>query len=150
MTSVNQLTYSELSSISSFEERYEYLRIGAVVGDETFGTSRYMNQMFYRSKRWRHIRNSIIIRDEGCDLGHPDHLLYGTLLIHHLNPLRQEDFDEDSDRLWDPENLIATCHDTHNAIHYGDSELLLVLPPERKPNDTFEWTRKGEWWANQL
>lgn len=132
-------TYSELIRIESFYDRYEYLRIGNGVGVDTFGSLRYLNQEFYKSSKWRKLRSKIIIRDDGCDLAHEDFEIYGAIYIHHLNPITIEDIENDSPYVWDPEFLVCTAFDTHNAIHYGDDTLLPQLPEERRPGDTCPW-----------
>lgn len=134
-------TYTELSRLTSFEERYEYLRLGGLVGEETFGFDRYLNQVFYRSKRWKTIRDYVIIRDNGCDLGVEGYEIHGRILIHHMNPITLKDIEEESAFLLDPEYLISTTHNTHNAIHYGDESLLIKAPVERTRNDTCPWRR---------
>lgn len=133
--------YSELSRLSTFEERYEYLRLGGRVGSDTFGFDRYLNQIFYRSQKWKSIRNHVIIRDNGCDLGIEGHEINERVIIHHMNPLTLEDIEQESEYLLDPEFLISTIHNTHNAIHYGDSGLLIVEPIVRTKNDTCPWRR---------
>lgn len=125
--------------MDSFEERFEYLRIGAMVGESTFGFDRYINQAFYRSSAWKKARDLVIIRDNACDLAHPDHPLVGRLIVHHLNPITEEDILENSDILLDPEFLITTWEPTHNAIHYGDAELLPKKLVDRRPGDTKLW-----------
>lgn len=132
-------TYSELILLPTFEERFQYLRLRGAVGQETFGFDRYMNQFFYRSYEWRHIRDEVIARDMGCDLGIEGHEIYGRVLIHHMNPIRPEDIRERSDLLLNPEYLITTIHSTHQAIHYGDENLLIRLPVERTRFDTCPW-----------
>lgn len=134
-------TYSRLRSIGSFEDRYEYLKLPGSVAGETFGGHRYLNQSFYQSSEWRRFRDEIIIRDEGCDLGFPGRLIQGRIIIHHLNPILIEDLLDDGipESLMDPENVVCTCHITHNAIHYGDSSLLYPDPVERRPFDTCPW-----------
>ena len=133
--------YSELMLLSTFQARYQYLRLNGEVGKETFGFDRYMNQFFYRSPEWRRVRDFVITRDEGCDLGIPGREIFGRIIIHHMNPIRPEDIRNRSDLLLDPEYLITTIHDTHLAIHYGDEHLLLQEPVERRPNDTCPWKR---------
>lgn len=137
MTTVK--TYSELSGFSTFRERYEYLRLTGIVGEETFGFDRYMNQFFYRSPEWRKIRDEIIIRDEGCDLGIPGREIRDRIIIHHLNPIRAEDIRDRSDFLLNPEFLITTTHRTHQAIHYGDESLLFMEDIVRTRHDTCPW-----------
>lgn len=132
-------TYTELSKLDTFEERYRYLRLDGRVGDETFGFDRYLNQMFYRSQRWKAIRDSVIIRDNGCDLGVEGYEIHGRILIHHMNPITIKDIERESAFLLDPEYLITTVHNTHNAIHYGDENLLIKVPVERSKNDTCPW-----------
>lgn len=132
-------TYSELVLLPTFQARYQYLRLNGEVGKETFGFGRYMNQFFYRSPEWRRVRDFVITRDEGCDLGIPGREIFGRIIIHHMNPIRPEDIRNRSDLLLDPECLITTIHDTHLAIHYGDEHLLLQEPVERRPNDTCPW-----------
>ena len=132
-------TYSELITLPTFEERYEYLRLDGQVGVETFGFDRYLNQTFYKSKEWLAIRNHIIVRDSGCDLGVEGYEIHGRILIHHINPISKEDILERYKILFDPENLITTVKRTHDAIHYGDSDLLIKAPIERSMNDTCPW-----------
>lgn len=135
-------TYTELSKLKTFEERFEYLRLDGQVGKETFGFDRIFNQKFYRSVEWRRIRDQVIIRDCGCDLGVLGHEIYGQrILIHHMNPISLEDLERRSEILMNPEYLITTIHNTHQAIHYGDSDLLIKLPRERTKNDTCPWKR---------
>ena len=135
-------TYSELSTLQTFEERYNYLRLDGKVGADTFGFDRIFNQMFYRSSEWRSVRNSVIIRDNGCDLGLEGHEIYGQrILIHHMNPISLKDIERKSDILLNPEYLITTIHSTHNAIHYGDIDLIPRMPIERTKNDTCPWKR---------
>ena len=132
-------SYSELRRITTFEERYKYLQLGGIVGKDTFGFDRYINQIFYRSQKWRSIRDQVIIRDNGCDLGVEGYDIYGRILIHHMNPITLEDIERESDFLLNPEYLICTTHNTHNAIHYGDENLLITSPIERTKNDTCPW-----------
>ena len=131
--------YSELVLLPTFEERFQYLRLDGIVGQETFGFDRYMNQYFYRSKEWRRVRDVVIARDAGCDLGIPGREIFGRVLIHHMNPIRPNDIRGRSDILLDPEYLITTVHETHQAIHYGDESLLITAPIERMRNDTCPW-----------
>ena len=135
-------TYSELSSIPSFIERYRYLRLGGIIGEETFGYDRWLNQKFYKSSEWRHIRHLVILRDNGCDLGCPDQELsdFEPVIIHHMNPITMDDIINRSPILLDPEYLITVGDDTHKAIHYGDESLLNLPPVERYPNDTCPWS----------
>lgn len=133
--------YSELVLLPTFQARYRYLQLNGEVGKETFGFDRYMNQFFYRSPEWRRIRDLVITRDEGCDLGIPGREIFGRIIIHHMNPISPEDIRDRSESLLDPEYLITTIHDTHLAIHYGDEHLLLQEPVVRRPNDTCPWKR---------
>lgn len=137
-------TYSELITLPTFEERYEYLRLGGKVGEETFGFDRYLNQLFYKSDEWLAIRDEVIIRDCGCDLAMPDREIPDgvRILVHHMNPLRSDDILRRSKYLLDPEYLICTIKNTHDAIHYGDRSLLLLEPIERTPYDTCPWRQK--------
>ena len=133
-------TYSELIQIPTFIERYRYLRIGGRVGEDTFGFDRYLNQLFYNSDEWKAIRDHVIIRDNGCDLGMPDREIVGQkILIHHMNPISVEDIVKRSKYLLDPEYLITTIKNTHDAIHYGSENILIQMPPERTRNDTCPW-----------
>ena len=136
---MNIRTYSELITMPSFEERYRYLKLDGVVGEETFGFDRYLNQLFYRSKEWKTIRNFVITRDNGCDLGMDGHDIYGKILVHHMNPISQDDILGRSKYLLDPEFLISTIKNTHDAIHYGDESLLITEPIQRSKNDTCPW-----------
>lgn len=135
----NIRTYSELITLPTFKERYEYLRLGGRVGEDTFGFDRYLNQAFYKSEEWRSIRDHVITRDNGCDLGMEGHEIFGRILIHHMNPIRKEDIINRSDILLNPEYLICTIKNTHDAIHYGDESLLVIAPVERRKNDTCPW-----------
>ena len=132
-------TYSELIKLPTFEERYRYLKLCGVVGDETFGSNSYIRNKFLKSDLWKSIRNDVIIRDSGCDLGILDREIQGTLIVHHMNPIRQQDILLRTDLVLNPEYLIATTLSTHNAIHYGDEKLLLTVPNERRKNDTCPW-----------
>lgn len=134
-------TYSELIRIPTFEERFKYLKLNGVVGEETFGFKRWLNQEFYHSDEWMQFRDKIIIRDGGCDLGVDGFEIYGSVLIHHLNPITYEDILNRSPCVFDPDNVICTKRSTHNAIHYGDETLLLGTPVERTKNDTCPWRR---------
>lgn len=135
-------TYTELSKFRTFKDRFEYLRLEGEIGADTFGFDRVFNQRFYRSREWKRLRDSIIIRDNGCDLGiHGHDILAQRIIIHHLNPISLKDIETCSDFLLNPEYLITTTHDTHNAIHYGDSSLLTNIPIERTLNDTCPWKR---------
>lgn len=132
-------TYTELIRVPEFEERFQYLRLRGEVGAETFGWERYLNQILYHSRKWRKARDAVIIRDNGCDLAHEDYQIYDRIIVHHLNPLTPEQIENDSDLIYDPEFLVCTTDRTHKAIHYGDSNLLLKLPVERKRWDTCPW-----------
>lgn len=132
-------TYSELMAFDTFEERFLYLKLDGVVGRETFGYDRYLNQILYNSPEWKRCRNGIIIRDNGCDLGCEGYDIYGTILIHHINPITVEDVLNRNPIVFDPENLICTTHNTHNAIHYSDENQLVTGPIERRKNDTCPW-----------
>ena len=133
--------YSELILLPTFEERYKYLQLNGVIGDETFGFDRYINQMFYRSQEWKQVRDYVIVRDNGCDLGIEGHEIRGKILIHHMNPIGIKDIQQVNKFLLDPEYLITTMLSTHNAIHYGDESLLVKDPIERSKNDTCPWKR---------
>ena len=133
-------TYSELSRIDNFMDRFEYLSLKGTVAEETFGFDRYLNQKFYRSTEWRRLRNQIIVRDNGCDLGISGHDIFEHIFIHHMNPLKVEDLINSTDYLLNPEYLICVSRLTHNAIHYGDKSLLPSMDlVERKPNDQCPW-----------
>lgn len=132
-------SFSELSQISSFEDRYDYLALRGVVGDTTFGFDRWMNQQFYRSAQWRRTRRNVIARDLGCDLAVEGHEIHDRIIIHHMNPMRAQDIVHASEDILDPEFLISTTHQTHNAIHYGDRSLLRQEWTPRTPNDSIPW-----------
>lgn len=133
-------TYKELSRLKSFEDRFNYLRLDGQVGKDTFGFDRIFNQRFYKSREWQAVRDFVMIRDNGCDLGVEGHEIYGQrIIIHHINPISLEDIENGSDFLLDPEYLITTIHNTHNAIHYGDVNFLITAPIERSKNDTCPW-----------
>lgn len=132
-------TYSELITIPTFEERFEYLQLKGSVGKDTFGYDRYLNQVLYRSPEWKRLRNKIIIRDCGCDLACDGYDIYGKVLIHHLNPITVDDVLARSRKVFDPDNLVCVSHSTHNAIHYGDVDLLVTGPIIRTKNDTCPW-----------
>lgn len=132
--------YSDLRSLPSFEERFEYLKLQGKVGKETFGFDRWMNQEFYRSREWRTARRDVIVRDYGCDLGIEDNeILESKMYIHHMNPLTVEDLVHSNDMILDPENLITVTHSTHNAIHYGNADMLSKRYRDRVPGDTKLW-----------
>ena len=134
-------TYSELIKLPTFEERYNYLRLGGRVGEETFGFDRYLNQIFYKSDEWLSMRDEIIIRDHGCDLGIEGREIFGRILIHHMNPISIRDILDRTDYLLNPEYLITTVKNTHDAIHYGNEESLILVPRERTRNDTCPWRK---------
>lgn len=132
--------YSELSQLKTFEERFNYLKLDGVVGKDTFGFDRFLNQEFYRSKEWRRIRDIVIARDLGCDMGLEDCPILGKVLIHHMNPITVNDLATTRDVVVNPEYLICVSHETHNAIHYGNDDILRSREViERKPNDTCPW-----------
>lgn len=134
--------YSELIRIPDYYDRFEYLKLQGQPWQQTFGPERYLNQMLYqRNKRWKSVRDKVIIRDNGCDLAHPDFEIHNSskIIVHHMNPITVEDIEEDRDYIYDPEFLICTTLRSHNAIHYGDQSLLPRLFPERRPGDTCPW-----------
>lgn len=141
MKTMNIRTYSELITLPTFEERFRYLKLDGSIGKETFGFKRWLNQEFYHSDMWLQFRDSIIVRDSGCDLGMPGFEIYGSVLIHHLNPITYEDLLKQNSCVFDPENVICTKLNTHNAIHYGDESLLVLAPVERSRNDTCPWQK---------
>lgn len=132
-------TYSQLKSYSTFEERFDYLKLNGLVGQPTFGFERYMNQQFYRSKQWRDIRHVVIARDDGLDLGVPGYEIFDRPIVHHMNPMMPEHIEHGEEHILDPEFLICVTHQTHNAIHYGDASRLAKPPIERRPGDTKLW-----------
>lgn len=132
-------TYSELVSFTTLEERYNYLRTGSLVGDATFGGSRWLNQKLYTSPEWKEFRREIVIRDDGCDLALEGYEISGKIIIHHLNPITKEQILNRDRAIFDPENVVCVSFDTHNAIHYGDESLIPHVPIERTPNDTIPW-----------
>lgn len=132
-------TYAELSRIDSFEDRFEYLMLGGQVGYTTFGFDRHINQAFYTSTEWKSVRREVILRDNGCDLGVIGHEIQGAPLVHHINPIDVEDVIHSRDWIFNPEFLITTTHNTHNAIHYGDRSLLPKPFVDRRPGDTRLW-----------
>lgn len=134
-------TYSELIKLPTFMERYQYLRLDGKVGEETFGFDRWLNQLFYKDPEWLSIRNEVIIRDNGCDLAMPDREIHSRILVHHMNPISKDDILSRSDFLLNPEYLICTVKNTHDAIHYGDQNLLMSDPIKRTQNDTCPWRR---------
>lgn len=136
-------TYTELITLPTFEERFEYLKLSSGVGIETFGHDRYLNQLFYNTPEWKRIRREVIIRDTidcPCDLAHPDRPLLGAVYVHHINPISVEDVVNRSSNLFDLDNLVIVSFNTHQAIHYGDKNLLIPSKPvERKPFDQCPW-----------
>lgn len=137
---LNLKTYDELIKLASFKERYLYLRLGGEIGNETFGFERYLNQQFYHSIEWANVRDFVIARDNGCDLGMADREIYGKIYIHHMNPIIPKDIiKHNDDLLLNPDYLICTSKRTHDAIHYGNSDLLFMELEERKPGDTKLW-----------
>lgn len=134
-------TYGELSLLPTFEERFKYLKLDGKVGEMTFGFDRYINQRFYRSPEWKAIRDTVILRDNGCDLGVEGFEIRGRVLIHHMNPISIKDIHDRSDLLMNIDYLILVSHETHNAIHYGDENLIPKVFAERTPNDMCPWRR---------
>lgn len=132
-------TYTELSRINTFEDRFEYLRLHGAVGRTTFGFDRHINQTFYKSHEWKRARDIVIVRDDGCDLGVPGYEIHGSLLIHHINPMVVEDVIHGEDWIFNPEYLITTTQNTHNAIHYSDASLLPKIVVARSSGDTKLW-----------
>lgn len=132
-------TYSELITLPTFEERFQYLQLNGTVCEETFGFDRFINQWFYNSREWKFIRNFVIVRDKGCDLGVEGYEINGNILVHHMNPVSIDDIVGRSEFLLNPEYLITTVLNTHNAIHYGDKKILYKIPVERSKNDTCPW-----------
>lgn len=132
-------TYSELITLPTFEERFDYLQLNGRVGEDTFGHQRYLNQVFYKTREWRDLRHYVIVRDNGCDLGVEGFDIYGPVHVHHMNPITIEDIENRSEFLLDPEYLISTSDRTHKAISYGDKSLLPLPPIERFRNDTCPW-----------
>lgn len=133
--------YSELSQLKTFEERYDYLKLSGAVGVDTFGFDRYLNQIFYNSPEWKRVRDLVVIRDNGCDLGVEGFDIRSKIYIHHMNPITKEDVLKRNDILLNPDYLITTTMQTHNAIHYGDENQLLLMPQERTVHDTCPWKR---------
>ena len=131
--------YAELRRLHTLEERFEYLALRGSVGEDTFGFDRYMNQQFYRSREWRDVRRLVIARDNGCDLGVEGYEIHDRVYIHHMNPMTPQDIEHGASEILDPEFLITTTHQTHNAIHYGAANLLARPPVERRPGDTKLW-----------
>lgn len=132
-------SYSEMRTYETFEDRFEYLRLAGEVGAEVFGHDRWINQSFYRSREWRDVRDYVIVRDNGCDLGVPGQEIYREQLVHHVNPMTPEDLIRGELWVLDPEYLILTCKRTHNAIHFGDASLIRKPTVVRAPGDTKLW-----------
>lgn len=132
-------SYNKLIKLKTFIERYEYLKIRGIVGEETFGFDRYLNQILYSSNKWKKTRDSIIIRDNACDLAMDNYSITSRILIHHINPITVKDVELDRDILYDHDNLVCTSMLTHNSIHFGDKLTTINLSIDRKPNDTCPW-----------
>ena len=141
MRTTKRKSYSELKKFKTFEERFDYLKLSGAVGAETFGYDRILNQTLYSSHKWKKVRDEVIIRDNGCDLGIEGRDIYSRAIVHHINPISVEDITNRSDILFDPENLITTTHITHNAIHYSNESILAQEPIVRTPNDTCPWKK---------
>lgn len=141
MRTTKRKSYSELKKLKTFEDRFNYLKLSGAVGAETFGYDRILNQTLYSSQKWKKVRDEVIIRDNGCDLGMEGRDIYSRAIVHHINPISVEDIVNRSDILFDPENLITTTHITHNAIHYSDESILMQEPIVRTPNDTCPWKK---------
>lgn len=134
-------TYSELSKLKTFKERFEYLKLDGLIGEETFGWDRYLNQVFYKSPEWKSTRDKVIVRDNGRDLGVEGYDIFGKIIIHHMNPMSLSDIANRNPDIFNPEYLICVSHETHNAIHYGDVNQLNLGPIERTVNDTCPWRK---------
>lgn len=132
--------YSELRRLGTFEERFDYLSLKGRVGESTFGFDRWINQQFYTSRQWRQVRNEVIVRDGGCDLGIEGYEIHDRIYIHHMNPMTVNQIESGDPSILDPEFLISVTHNTHNAIHYGDASLLPKPLVDRKPGDTKLWS----------
>lgn len=132
-------TYSELVRLSTFEERFAYLSLKGYVGESTFGFDRYLNQKFYTSRQWKQIRDFVIVRDEGCDLGIEGRDIFDGIRVHHMNPITIDDLENGTDILLDPDFLISTSLNIHNAIHFGTEKNLIRMPIERRKGDTMLW-----------
>lgn len=140
MMSKDKKRYSDLKQFSTFEERFDFLKLNGSVGEETFGFDRYINQKFYRSEEWKKIRNDVIVRDNGTDLGIKDKEIIGKIIVHHMNPITKEDIENREEWVFNPDYLICVSPETHRAIHYGDSDMISKTEIiERKPNDTCPW-----------
>jgi hypothetical protein len=134
-------TYTSLSKLKTFQERYEYLKLSGVVGDLTFGYDRYMNQLLYKSSRWIKTRDDVIIRDQGCNMGLIDYPIFDKIIVHHMNPIHMDDIEDMRDIIFEPEYLICVNMATHNAIHYGKKSFTMDFPPERTKGDTCPWKK---------
>lgn len=134
-------TYSELVKLGTFKQRFDYLKLSGTIGEETFGFDRYLNQIFYRSPEWRRVRDIVIVRDNGNDLGIDGYQIGGTILIHHMNPINYHDIVQRNEDILNPEYLICVSRLTHQAIHYGNEDLLPKDPVDRQPNDTCPWRK---------
>lgn len=132
-------SYSELQTFSTFKEKYDYLKLGGIVGESTFGFDRYLNQMFYRDEKWKKARRKAIERDNGCDLGDPDYEIHDRIYVHHMNPISVEDVVSRNPIIYNLEFLICCSFTTHEAIHFGDEQMLPQLPVDRYPGDTCPW-----------
>lgn len=132
-------TYDELSRLKTFDERFDYLKLNGLVGEETFGFDRYLNQLFYKSPEWLDVRNEVILRDNGCDLGVDGYEIHGPIIVHHMNPISENDIKKRTDILLDSNYLVLTAHQTHNAVHYGSKEILIREPITRTKHDTCPW-----------
>lgn len=139
MTSGKIRTYSEMIALPTYEERFDYLKLDGKVGKETFGYDRYLNQVLYNTEQWKKFRREIIIRDNACDLACEGYEINYRILVHHINPITVEDIVNRNPMIFDPENVVTTTHQTHNAIHYSDKSLLITKPIERTRNDTCPW-----------
>lgn len=139
---MNTKSYTEMASFKTFEERFRYLQLNGKVSDVTFGSHRYLNQALYTSPEWKQARNKVILRDDGCDLGDPSRKIYGKILVHHINPITMDDILNRSPIVFDLENLICVTKRTHDAIHYGDVDGLILDPVVRTANDTAPWRNK--------
>lgn len=137
-------TYSELIKLPTFKQRFNYLKLNGMIGEETFGFDRWLNQVFYTSPEWRRVRDIVIVRDNGNDLGLDGFRIRGKILIHHMNPITYHDIVHREEDILNPEYLICVSHRTHQAIHYGNEDLLPADPVERRPNDTCPWRKDGE------
>lgn len=132
-------TYDELSRLKTFDERFDYLKLNGLVGKETFGFDRYLNQLFYKLPEWLDVRNEVILRDNGCDLGVDGYEIHGLIIVHHMNPISENDIKKRTDILLDSNYLVSTAHPTHNAVHYGSKEILIREPITRTKHDTCPW-----------